>query len=88
MGCYPALALDFRLQLYLSDLDFAVSRCHGRTDSRRDNPAAHPVVRDQRVLLDADLARFYGVTTFNLNKAVTRNLDRFPADFASRLTME
>jgi hypothetical protein len=35
------------------------------------------VIRGKRVLLDADLARFYGVTTFNLNKAVTRNLERF-----------
>lgn len=31
------------------------------------------VIRGQRVLLDADLARFYGVTTANLNKAVARN---------------
>ncbi len=43
-------------------------------------------VRGKRVLLDADLARFYGVTTFNLNKAVNRNLDRFPADFAFKLS--
>jgi hypothetical protein len=45
-------------------------------------------VRRHRVMLDADLARFYGVTTFNLNKAVTRNLDRFPDDFAFQLTLE
>ena len=45
-------------------------------------------VRGKRVLLDADLARFYGVTTFNLNKAVARNPDRFPDDFAFRLTLE
>ena len=43
-------------------------------------------VRGKRVLLDAGLARFYGVTTFNLNKAVARNPDRFPSDFAFRLT--
>ena len=46
------------------------------------------IVRGKRVLLDADLARFYGVTTFNLNKAVARNPDRFPDDFAFRLTRE
>jgi hypothetical protein len=46
------------------------------------------VVRGKRVMLDADLARFYGVTTFNLNKAVGRNLDRFPEDFAVVLTPE
>lgn len=46
------------------------------------------LVRGKRVILDADLARFYGVTTFNLNKAVARNRDRFPEDFAFRLTLE
>jgi len=44
------------------------------------------VIRGQRVMFDADLARFYGVTTFNLNKAVVRNLDRFPDDFAFQLS--
>lgn len=39
-------------------------------------------------MLDADLAGYYGVTTFNLNKAVSRNLERFPDDFAFVLTME
>jgi len=43
-------------------------------------------IRGQRVLLDSDLARLYGVTTGNLNKAVTRNRDRFPADFMLQLT--
>lgn len=46
------------------------------------------VVRGKRVMLDSDLARFYGVTTFNLNKAVTRNLDRFPDDFSFILTRQ
>ena len=46
------------------------------------------VIRGQRVLLDSDLARLYGVTTGNLNKAVTRNRDRFPADFMLQLTAE
>ena len=38
-------------------------------------------IRGQRVLLDFDLAALYGVQTKNLNKAVRRNLERFPADF-------
>ncbi|HME11602.1 MAG TPA: ORF6N domain-containing protein [Candidatus Acidoferrum sp.] len=38
-------------------------------------------LREARVMLDTDLARLYGVTTANLNKAVRRNLDRFPEDF-------
>jgi hypothetical protein len=44
--------------------------------------------RGQKVLLDSDLARLYGVTTGNLNKAVNRNRDRFPADFVFQLTAE
>jgi hypothetical protein len=43
-------------------------------------------VRGQRVMLDSDLAAVYGVTTFNLNKAVRRNTDRFPVDFAFQIT--
>jgi ORF6N domain len=46
------------------------------------------VVRGQRVLLDSDLAVLYGVTTKRLNEQVRRNADRFPADFAFRLTEE
>jgi hypothetical protein len=45
-------------------------------------------IRDQRVLLDADLARLYGVETRALNQAVKRNLDRFPSEFAFPLTRE
>lgn len=37
-------------------------------------------------MLDVDLARLYGVTTSNLNKAVTRNLGRFPADFMFQIS--
>jgi len=43
-------------------------------------------IRGQRVMLDRELATLYGVTTFNLNKAVRRNRDRFPADFMFQLT--
>lgn len=42
-------------------------------------------VRDKKVMRDHDLARLYGVTTGNLNKAVKRNIDRFPRDFMFRL---
>ncbi len=48
--------------------------------------AAIRVVRGQKVLLDFDLAHLYDVTTGNLNKAVKRNRDRFPADFMFRIT--
>jgi len=43
-------------------------------------------LRSQRVILDADLARLYGVTTKVLNQQVKRNAARFPADFMFRLT--
>ncbi|GEM_PF-6542345 len=45
-------------------------------------------LRGQRVMLDSDLAELYEVETKNLNKAVKRNLDRFPADFMFQLTEE
>lgn len=44
------------------------------------------LIRRHRVLLDADLASMYGVSTKALNQAVTRNLGRFPDDFMFRLT--
>ncbi len=43
------------------------------------------VIRDQKVMLDKDLALLYDVTTGNLNKAVKRNLLRFPGDFMFKL---
>jgi hypothetical protein len=46
------------------------------------------MIRRHRVMLDKDLAVLYGITTGNLNKAVSRNLDRFPDDFMFRLTKE
>jgi hypothetical protein len=42
-------------------------------------------IRDQKVMLDKDLAELYHVTTGNLNKAVNRNLKRFPEDFMFQL---
>ena len=44
------------------------------------------VLRGKRVILDADLARLYGVTTARLNEQVRRNADRFPPDFMFRLS--
>ena len=44
------------------------------------------VIRGQRVMLDFDLAKLYGIPTYVLNQAVKRNRDRFPRDFAFPLT--
>ncbi len=46
------------------------------------------VIRGQRVMLDADLAKLYSVTTRQLNQQVARNKDRFPIDFAYVLTQQ
>jgi hypothetical protein len=45
-------------------------------------------VRGQKVILDADLAAIYGVTTKRLNEQVKRNSRRFPTDFLFRLNRE
>ena len=45
-------------------------------------------IRGQRVILDYDLAELYQVTTGNLNKAVKRNIRRFPPDFMFQLSKE
>ena len=45
-------------------------------------------VRRQKVVLDADLSKLYGVPTFRLNEAVKRNVARFPEDFRFQLTAD
>lgn len=46
------------------------------------------LIREVKVMLDKDLAELYGVTTGNLNKAVKRNIKRFPDDFLFQLKQE
>jgi hypothetical protein len=46
------------------------------------------LVRSEKVLLDADLAMLYGVETGALNRAVKRNIERFPADFMLQLSLD
>lgn len=46
------------------------------------------LIRGEKVILDRDLAQLYGVATRDLNKAVSRNRDRFPDDFMIQLTPE
>ena len=45
-------------------------------------------IRGEKVMLDVDLAKLYGVTTKALNQAMRRNKRRFPGDFAFRLSRE
>jgi hypothetical protein len=56
--------------------------------SQQQIESAVLVLRGEKVLLDADLAAMYGVTTKALNQAVRRNRDRFPPDFMFRLTKD
>ncbi len=46
------------------------------------------LIREVKVMLDKDLAELYGVSTGNLNKAVKRNMKRFPEDFMFQLNFE
>jgi hypothetical protein len=46
------------------------------------------LIRNVSVMIDSDLALLYNVTTGNLNKAVKRNIRRFPPDFTFQLTKE
>jgi len=45
-------------------------------------------LRNERVMMDADLARVYGVSTKRLNEQIKRNANRFPPDFVFRLTQK
>lgn len=44
------------------------------------------LIRDQKVMIDRDLAELYGVETKHLNRQVKRNIDRFPDEFMFQLT--
>jgi len=46
------------------------------------------LIRGEKVIVDADLAEFYGVPTKVLNQAVRRNIERFPADFMFQLNKD
>ena len=46
------------------------------------------LIREQKVMLDRDLAKLYGVATSQLTRQVRRNIERFPTDFMFQLTKE
>ena len=58
---------------------------HGRTISHSPRTDRNAIffIRGQKVMLDADLAALYGVSTTRLNQAIKRNLKRFPSDFST-----
>ncbi len=61
-------------------------RAHKSSAAVPSVESAIHVVRNERVILDADLAKLYGVPTKALNQAVRRNRDKFPPDFMLELT--
>src|SRR5438552_2313418 len=88
----PALSevergLHFRI---LVSTIMGTKRQSNRSKTKVNKPieSAILIVRDTRIILDADLASVYGVTTKQLNQSVKRNLDRFPEDFAFQLRKE
>jgi hypothetical protein len=62
-----------------------MNKCPSLIPAERTQQAIY-LIRGEKVMLDTDLARLYGVTTGNLNKAVRRNLRRFPPDFMFQLS--
>lgn len=60
--------------------------------AKKRSPVSEPLeplilsIRGHRIILDADLARLYGVSTRVLNQSVKRNSHRFPVDFAFQVT--
>src|SRR5260221_9461178 len=59
-----------------------------KPDSCRKIEKAIYLIRGEKVMLDSDLAKLYGVTTKRLNEQVKRNRGRFPKDFMFQLTVE
>ncbi len=58
-------------------------------DGNLEHPSpCFPLLRGQKVILDADLGKFYGVSTKRLNEQIRRNNARFPEDFTFQLTLE
>src|SRR4051812_8432514 len=61
-----------------------------RNKSKTAPPSIDPVIhilRGERMILDADLAKIYGVQTKVLKQAVKRNHEKFPPDFLFKLTL-
>lgn len=70
------------------DVEKVVTNCDFKLEETMEIVVRHEVIegkiymiRGHKVMLDSDLAELYGVETFNLNKAVKRNISRFPQDF-------
>jgi hypothetical protein len=76
---------------------FSVANGTFRKVGRMNDPVLLPTspiesrildLRGQKVIIDADLAELYGVTTKRLNEQIRRNIERFPEDFMFRISAE
>jgi len=83
----PICHLKARQGLDISAGDKIVSRSSGVMPIERIEQAIY-LIRGQRVMLDNDLAKIYGVPTKRLKEQVRRNSDRFPRDFMFPLTLQ
>lgn len=82
--------LKFATSLSICDTirPMAKKKTQDQTISAGDIEKSIHVIRGNRVMLDSDLAKLYGVRTSALNQAVKRNSERFPEDFAYQLTQQ
>jgi hypothetical protein len=67
----------------------SINLCVPKKSIAREGPALETLIyeiRNEKIILDSDLARIYGVATKAFNQAVKRNAGKFPADFMFRLT--
>jgi len=75
-------------------LNSSIGQEGGKPMTKEVNERVHLVesrillIRGEKVIIDADLAELYGVTTKRLNEQVKRNRTRFPSDFAFRLNVD
>jgi len=71
-----------------NNFDLEVAKCDLKNVKDINIESLIRVIRDQRVMLDSDLAMLYGVETKRLNEQVKRNIERFPDDFMFQLSQE
>jgi len=61
---------------------------YAKPDFHRDNPITDREIRGERVLLDSDVARIYGVDTKRVNEAVKNNPEKFPKGYIQLVTKQ
>jgi phage regulator Rha-like protein len=78
--------VEFMFQLNREERDEVITICDDLAPLKFANKIY--LIRQQKVMLDRDLAVLYGVETGQLKRAVRRNIDRFPPDFMFELSQE